>query len=167
MRPYLAVPTYLMELWWIFSPCLGWLKDGTFHLCLSYLVSSLKSMGENMILWFLNNRHSGTLFDMWFLTSAQQLFLLILSSIGWIYGPHGYGERVQLKSSILRSERMVQKELQKLSQWFGKGFQNGMMEGRKWNHIKRVFEVEVFSSFQNIDFLIYLKRFLELFSLFF
>jgi hypothetical protein len=38
--------------------------------------------------------------------------------------------------------------------------------GRKWNHIKRVFEVDVFSSSQNIDFPFYLKRFLELFSLF-
>jgi hypothetical protein len=37
---------------------------------------------------------------------------------------------------------------------------------RKWNHIKRVFEVEVFSSSQNIDFPFYLKRFLKLFSLF-
>jgi hypothetical protein len=37
--------------------------------------------------------------------------------------------------------------------------------GRKLNHIKRVFEVEVFSSAQNIDFPFYLKRFLELFSL--
>jgi hypothetical protein len=61
---------------------LSWvLKDGTFHLCLSYLASSLKSTRENMILWFLNIRHSGTLFCMWFLTSAQQLFLLILPSI--------------------------------------------------------------------------------------
>jgi hypothetical protein len=42
-----------------------------------------------------------------------------------------------------------------------------MMEGRKWNHIKMVFEVEVFFSSQNIDFRFYLKRFLELFSLFF
>jgi hypothetical protein len=43
----------------------------------------LKSIGENMIamiLWFLNIRHSGTLFGMWFLTSAQQMFLLILGS---------------------------------------------------------------------------------------
>jgi hypothetical protein len=39
--------------------------------------------------------------------------------------------------------------------------------GRKWNHIKRVFEVEVFYYSQNIDFPFYLKRFLELFSLFF
>jgi hypothetical protein len=38
---------------------------------------------------------------------------------------------------------------------------------RKWNHIKRVFNVEVFSSSQNIDFPFYLKTFLELFSLFF
>jgi hypothetical protein len=38
----------------------------------------LKSTGENtitMILCFLNIRHSGTLFDMWFLTSAQHRFL--------------------------------------------------------------------------------------------
>jgi hypothetical protein len=43
----------------------------------------LKSIGENMIamiLWFLNIRHSGTLFGMWFLTLAQQMFLLILPS---------------------------------------------------------------------------------------
>jgi hypothetical protein len=31
--------------------------------------------------------------------------------------------------------------------------------------MKKVFEVEVFSSSQNIDFPFYLKRFLELFSL--
>jgi hypothetical protein len=37
--------------------------------------------------------------------------------------------------------------------------------GRKWNHMKKVFEVEVFSSSQNIDFPFYLKRFLELLSL--
>jgi hypothetical protein len=38
----------------------------------------LKSNRENMItmiLWFLNIRHSGTLFGMWFPTSAQQMFL--------------------------------------------------------------------------------------------
>jgi hypothetical protein len=38
----------------------------------------LKSIGENTILWFLNIRHSGTLFGMWFPTSAQQMLLLIL-----------------------------------------------------------------------------------------
>jgi hypothetical protein len=37
MWSYLAVSTSLMELQWNFSPCLGWLKDGTFRLCLSYL----------------------------------------------------------------------------------------------------------------------------------
>jgi hypothetical protein len=37
------------------------------------------------ILWFLNIRHSCTLFGMSFLTSAQQLFRLILPSIGsWV-----------------------------------------------------------------------------------
>jgi hypothetical protein len=39
MWSYLAVPTYLMELWWNFSPCLRWLKEGTIHMCLSYLAS--------------------------------------------------------------------------------------------------------------------------------
>jgi hypothetical protein len=43
----------------------------------------LKSIGEKMIgmiLWFLNIRHTDTLFGMWFLTSARQMFLLILPS---------------------------------------------------------------------------------------
>jgi hypothetical protein len=35
---------------------------------------------------------------------------------------------------------MVQKELRKISQWFKKGFWNGMMEGvGEWNHIKKNF----------------------------
>jgi hypothetical protein len=44
-----------------------------------------KSIGENMIAmipWFLNIRHSGTLFVVWFLTSAQPLLLFILPSKG-------------------------------------------------------------------------------------
>jgi hypothetical protein len=36
---YDTVPTFLMELWWNFSPYLGRLKDGTFRLCVSYLAS--------------------------------------------------------------------------------------------------------------------------------
>jgi hypothetical protein len=47
--------------------------------------SNMIAVGENMIamiLWFLNIRHSGTLFGMWFLTSVQELFLIILPSIG-------------------------------------------------------------------------------------
>jgi hypothetical protein len=51
----------------------------------------LKSIGENMIamiLCFLDIRHSDTLFGMWFLTLVQQLFLLILPSIGCICGAH-------------------------------------------------------------------------------
>jgi hypothetical protein len=106
MWSYLAVPTHLMELSWNFSPCLGRLKDETFRLCLSYLATFWKSIGENMIamiLWFLNIRHSYTLFGMWFLTLAQQLLLLILPSICWICGAHGYEERVQLRSCILPS----------------------------------------------------------------
>jgi hypothetical protein len=55
-------------------------------LSMSLLLSLfLKSIGENMIamiLWFLNMRLSGTILGMWFLTSAQQMFLLILPSNG-------------------------------------------------------------------------------------
>jgi hypothetical protein len=38
-----------------------------------------------MILWFVKIMHSCTLFGRWFLTSAQQMFLLILPSKGsWV-----------------------------------------------------------------------------------
>jgi hypothetical protein len=75
MWSYLAIPTYHMDLWWNFFFTLSWaverwnLSSVSLHLSLF-----LKSIGENMIamiLWFLNIRHSGTLFGMWFLTSAQ------------------------------------------------------------------------------------------------
>jgi hypothetical protein len=60
---------------------------------LSLLLSLLlKSIGENMIamiLWFLNISHPDTLFGMWFLTSAQPMFLVILPSKGEICGAHG------------------------------------------------------------------------------
>jgi hypothetical protein len=41
-----------------------------------------ESIGDNMILWFLNIGHSCTLFGLLFLTLAQQLFILILLSVG-------------------------------------------------------------------------------------
>jgi hypothetical protein len=58
---------------------------------------------------------------------------------------------------------MDQKELRKLSQWFWKGFLKWYDRGGE-NRItsKRVFEVEVFFSSQNIDYPFYLKRLLEL-----
>jgi hypothetical protein len=47
---------------------------------------------------------------------------------------------------------MVQKELQIFSNDFGKGFWNGMMEGKKIGSYKKDFEVVMFFSSQNIDF---------------
>jgi hypothetical protein len=80
MRPYHAVPTYLMELFVKFST-LSWAVERWNLSFVSFPLSLfLKSNGENMIIWFLNIRHSGTLFCMWFLTSAQQMLLLILPS---------------------------------------------------------------------------------------
>jgi hypothetical protein len=59
---------------------------------------------------------------------------------------------------------MVQKELRKLSQWFWKGFLKWYdWGGEKRITSKRIFEAEVFFSFQNTDFAFYLKRLLELF----
>jgi hypothetical protein len=58
---------------------------------------------------------------------------------------------------------VVQKELRKFSQRFWKGFLK-LYDGGGENGIisKRIFEVEVFFSSQNIDFPFYLKRLLEL-----
>jgi hypothetical protein len=65
---------------------LSWVVERWNLLSVSLLLSLvLKSIGENMIamiLWILNIRHSGTLFGMWFLTPAQQMFLHILPSKG-------------------------------------------------------------------------------------
>jgi hypothetical protein len=57
---------------------------------------------------------------------------------------------------------MVQKELRKFSQWFGEGFQNGMMEGDKMESYKKNFwswSVFLLSKYW-LPF--YLKRLLEL-----
>jgi hypothetical protein len=85
MWPYLEVPTYLMEhSVEIFT--LPWAVDRWNLSFVSLLLSTfLKSIGENMItmiLWHLNIRHSGTLFGMWLLILAQQIFLLNLPSKG-------------------------------------------------------------------------------------
>jgi hypothetical protein len=55
------------------------------------------------------------------------------------------------------------KRVKKTFSMIWKRFLKDMMEGRKWNHIKKnFFEEEVFFSFQNINFPFYLKRLLEL-----
>jgi hypothetical protein len=61
------------------------------------------------------------------------------------------------------------KKLRKLSQWFWKGFLKWYDGGGETGITsKRIFEVELFFSSQNIDFPFYLKRLLELsFFLFF
>ena len=85
MRPYLAVPTYLMELFVEFftsSWVVEWWNLSSVSLLLSCFLKSIREKMIAMILWFLNIGHSGTLFYMWFLTSGQQMFLLILPSKG-------------------------------------------------------------------------------------
>jgi hypothetical protein len=85
MRPYLAVPAYLMELFAEFftSSCAveRWNLSSMSLLLRLFLEINWREY-DTIILWFLNIRHSGTLFCMWFLTSAQQMSLLILPSKG-------------------------------------------------------------------------------------
>jgi hypothetical protein len=70
MWPYLTVPTYLMELWLNFSPCLGRLKDETFHLCLSHLASFWNQSERIWYQWYYGSSTLGT----------QALFLVCGSS---------------------------------------------------------------------------------------
>jgi hypothetical protein len=85
MWPYLAVPTYLMELFVEFFT-LFWVVErwnlSSVSLLLSLFLKSIEENNITMILWFLNIRQSCTLFGMWFLTWAQQMFILILPSKG-------------------------------------------------------------------------------------
>jgi hypothetical protein len=65
MWPYLAVPTYLMELLWNFftlSWVVGWWNLSSVSLLLSLFLESIEENMITMILCFLNIRHSGTLF---------------------------------------------------------------------------------------------------------
>jgi hypothetical protein len=51
-------------------------------LLLSLFLKLIKENTVTNIIWFLNLRHSGTLFRVCFLTLAQQMFLFILPSTG-------------------------------------------------------------------------------------
>jgi hypothetical protein len=65
-----------MKLLWIFFT-LFWVVErwnlSSVSLLLSLFLKLIEEKMIVMILWFLNIRHSGTLFGMWFLTSAQQM----------------------------------------------------------------------------------------------
>jgi hypothetical protein len=92
MWSYLAVPTYLMELFVKIFTSSGAFERWNLSSMFLLLNLFLKSIRENMItmiLWFPNIRHSDTLFGMWFPTLAQQMFLPILPSKGEICGAHG------------------------------------------------------------------------------
>jgi hypothetical protein len=89
MRPYLAVPTHLMELFVkIFT--ISWAVERWNISSVSFLLSLFFNINrreyDTMVHQHLALRHS---FCMCFLTSAQQMLLLILSSKSWICGAHG------------------------------------------------------------------------------
>jgi hypothetical protein len=79
------VPTYLMKFFvefFISSWAVERWNLSSMSLLLSLFLKSIEGNMITMILWFLNIRHLGTLYGMWFLTSAQPMFLSILPSKG-------------------------------------------------------------------------------------
>jgi hypothetical protein len=71
---YLVVLIYLMELFVEYFTSSLAVERWNLSSVSLLLRLFLKLIGENMIimiLWFLNIRHSSTIFGMWFLTSAQ------------------------------------------------------------------------------------------------
>jgi hypothetical protein len=150
MWPYLAVPTCLMELLWnCFT--LSWAVERWNLSSVPLLLSLfLKSIGENLvtkIIWFLNVRHSSTLFGVCFLTSTQQMLPSVLpSNLLPTLGTTQVMYIAKLKDGPKRAKKtflMILERVFKMVWW----------KGRKWNHIKKdIFEIEVFFSSQNIVF---------------
>jgi hypothetical protein len=63
---------------------------------------------------------------------------------------------------------MVQKSYETFSNDFGKGFENGMMEGEKMDSRKKILKLRCFSPLKILTSPFYLQRLLELlFSFFF
>jgi hypothetical protein len=94
-----------------------------------------------MILWFLNIRHSGTLFGMRFLTLVEYVEL-----IGKGEGYNSSHQHAKLKDGpkgVKKTFSMV------LERFFLKCYDGG---GENGITLKRIFEVEVSFSSQNINF---------------
>jgi hypothetical protein len=86
MRSYLVIPTYLMEHFVEFFT-LPWVVEmwNLYYVSPTWPLFKINRREyDTIILWFLDIRHSDTLFGMWFLNSAQQMFLLILPSKGFL-----------------------------------------------------------------------------------
>jgi hypothetical protein len=108
----------------------------------------LKSIEENMvtmILWFLNIRHSGTLFGVCFLTLAQQIFLF-----------HPTLKSQNMWSSLVKTKDTTQvmyidkwkdglKRAAKFSQMIlERVFEMVWWRIRKWAHTKRILKLQYF-----------------------
>jgi hypothetical protein len=145
MWSYLVVPTYLMELLWNFSPHLGWLKGGTFRSCLSYLASF---WNQSERIWYYGSSMLGTrtLF-LWFLTfgSTNVPFHPTLERLNmwssWVKrkGTTEVMYIAKLKDGPKRAKKTFSIILERV-------FKMVWRRERKWNHIKRIFEVELFFS---------------------
>jgi hypothetical protein len=124
-----------MELLLNFWPRLGRLKGGTF--CLSLLLSLfLKSIRENMILWFFNIRHSGTLFVVPHFGSTNVPFHPTLQRLNmWSSWVKRKGTTQVLYIAKLKDgPKRGKKTFSMILEMF---FKMVWWRGRKWNHIKK------------------------------
>jgi hypothetical protein len=96
----------------------------------------LKSIGENMILWFLNIRHSGTLFVVPHLGSTNVPFHPTLQRLNmcssWVRtkGTTQVMYIAKLKDGPKRAKKTFSMILEMV-------FEMVRWRGRKWNHIKK------------------------------
>jgi hypothetical protein len=137
----------------------------------------LKSIGENMvtkIIWFLNLRQSSTLFGVCFLTSAQQIFLFLSYPLKAKYVElMGKDKGYNSSHAYCQVKGWSKKSYETFSNDFGKGFENGMMEGEKMDSRKKILMLRCFFLLKILTSPFYLQRFLELlfffppFSIFF
>jgi hypothetical protein len=139
MWSYLAVPTQLIELWWNFSPCLWWLKDGTFHLCLFYLASF---WNQSKRIWYYDSSTLGT----------QALFWYVVPHLGSTIVPsHRTLYRLNMWSSWVRRKGTTQvlyiaklkdgpKRVKKIfSMILERVFEMIWWRGTKWDHTEKDF----------------------------
>jgi hypothetical protein len=109
----------------------------------------LKSIGENMvtmIIWFLNHRHSGTLFCVCFLTSGQHIFLFHPTLKAKYVELMGKDKGYNSSHAYCQVKGWSKKSCETFSNDFGRGFENGMMEGEKMDSRKTILKLKCFFS---------------------
>jgi hypothetical protein len=147
---------------------LSWVVERWSCSSMSLLLSTfLKSIGENrvtMIIWFLNLRHSGNLFGVCFLISAQQIFLFSSYPLKAKYVElMGKEKGYNSSHAYCQVKGWSKKSYETFSNDFGKGFEICMMEGEKMDSRKKILKLKCFSPPKIMTSSFYLQRLLVLF----